>query len=63
MTLPLSVISLLPSLLREKVGYSTSRSISGLIILFTIFRPAIFLSTLRSERYRAPRKTRYKTAG
>jgi len=35
-----------------------ARSISGLCSRSLTFRPATSLSTLRSDRYRAPRKTR-----
>jgi hypothetical protein len=39
-----------------------SRSISGLTIRSLAFRPATFLSTLRSGCYQTPRKTRYAAA-
>lgn len=39
-----------------------SRSISGLSIRSLAFRPATFLSTLRSGCYQTPRKTRYTAA-
>jgi len=39
------------------------RSISGLSFRSLSFRPTAFLSTLRSDRYRTPRKTRYAAAG
>ena len=39
-----------------------SRSISGLFIRSLAFRPATFLSTLRSGCYQTPRKTRYTAA-
>ena len=39
-----------------------SRSISGLTIRSLAFRPATFLSTLRSGCYQTPRKTRYTAA-
>ena len=56
-------LGILPSPLRDKVGYFHPRSISGLFLRSLSFRPAASLSTLRSTRYRAPRKTRYTTAG
>ena len=39
-----------------------SRSISGLSLRSLAFRPATFLSTLRSGCYQTPRKTRYAAA-
>ncbi len=39
------------------------RSISGLSFRSLSFRPIVSLSTLRSGRYRTPRKTRYVAAG
>src|SRR3954451_20619065 len=39
-----------------------SRSISGLSLRSLAFRPATFLSTLRSVCYQTPRKTRYAAA-
>ena len=39
-----------------------SRSISGLTLRSLAFRPATFLSTLRSGCYQTPRKTRYAAA-
>ena len=39
-----------------------SRSISGLTLRSLAFRPATFLSTLRSGCYQTPRKTRYTAA-
>ena len=39
-----------------------SRSISGLSLRSLAFRPATFLSTLRSGCYQTPRKTRYTAA-
>jgi len=34
----------------------------GAILPFTLFRPTTSLSTLRSGRYRTPRKTRFAVA-
>jgi hypothetical protein len=49
---------------RWETGSATSTSvISGLTSRSLTFRPATSLSTLRNDRYRASRKTRYAAAG
>ena len=42
---------------RDRVGYFNHDSISGLSSRSLLFRPTTSLSTLRSGRYRSPRKT------
>ncbi len=54
---------ILPSPLRDKVGYSNHDRFRGYLSRSLSFRPTASLSTLRSIRYRTPRKTRYLAAG
>jgi len=60
---PLAHPDVLPSPLRDKVGYFNHVRFRGYQSVH--FRSGLqaSLSTLRSDRYRAPRKTRYAAAG